>query len=114
MRLMLALLILLCGCTEQPKDKFAFSDVVVSLPQDTATFPIREGSDAMNANCAGCHSTSMILLQPALTTEEWKAEIKKMRVVYKAPIDPAAEPAILAYLEATSAALGPPKVAPTR
>ena len=56
----------------------------------------------------------MILLQPALTSDEWKAEIKKMKEVYKAPVDHAAEPAILAYLEATSAELNPPKVAPTR
>ena len=107
-------LILLGGCTEEPKSRFMFNDVTIRLPQDPAMFPVREGSDAMNANCSGCHSTSMILLQPALSTEEWKAEIKKMREVYKAPIDSAAEPAILAYLEATSAELGPPKVAPTR
>ena len=43
-----------------------------------------------------------------------KAYAEAMREVYKAPIDPAAEPAILAYLEATSAELKPPKVAPTR
>lgn len=118
MRRALALLILLAGCSGQPDSKFAFTDVAVNLPQDTALFPVRAGSDAMNANCAGCHSTSMILLQPALTSDEWKAEIKKMREVYKAPIDPAAEPAILAYLEATSAELKPPEmpsaVAPTR
>jgi mono/diheme cytochrome c family protein len=104
----------LAACTEQPKTNFAFTDVAIKLPADTSTFPVREGVEAMNANCAGCHSTSMILLQPALTSEEWKAEIKKMREVYKAAVDPAAEPAILAYLEATSAELNPPKVAPTR
>jgi mono/diheme cytochrome c family protein len=108
------LLLLMAGCSEQPKSKFAFTDVAVRLPQETAQFPAREGSDAMNANCAACHSPSMILLQPALTSEEWQAEIRKMREVYKAPIDPAAEPAILAYLEATSAELNPPEVAPTR
>jgi cytochrome c5 len=114
MRAVLPVLLLLAACSEQPKSKFTFTDVAVRLPQDAGTFPIREGSDVMTANCAACHSTSMILLQPVLTTEQWKAEIKKMREVYKAPIDPAAEPAILSYLEATSAELGPPKVAPTR
>ncbi len=108
------LFLALTACTGQPASKFAFVDTSVTLPQDVATFPVRAGSDAMTANCAACHSPSMILLQPALTTDQWKGEIKKMREVYKAPIDPAAEPAILAYLEATSAELGPPKVAPTR
>ena len=56
----------------------------------------------------------MILLQPALTPEQWKGEIKKMKEVYKAPVDPAAEAAILAYLEVTSAELVAPKVAPAR
>ena len=114
MRAALIMVLALTACSEQPQSKFAFTDVAVRLPADTATFPVREGVEAMTANCAGCHSTSMILLQPALTRDEWKAEIKKMREVYKAPVDPAAEPAILAYLEATSAELNPPKVAPTR
>jgi mono/diheme cytochrome c family protein len=114
MRAAILALFALAACSEQPKNKFTFADVAIRLPQDSAQFPVREGVEAMNANCAGCHSTSMILLQPALTTDEWKAEIKKMREVYKAPINPAAEPAILAYLEATSAELNPPKVAPTR
>ncbi len=114
MRLALILLLVLTGCSAEPESRFAFSDVSIRLPEDTARFPVREGSDAMNANCSGCHSTSMILLQPALNTDEWKATIKKMREVYKAPVNPDDEPAILAYLEATSAELGPPKVAPTR
>lgn len=112
MRAAIFLLLAVAACSEQPKSKFTFTDVAVSLPQETTTFPAREGSDRMDANCAACHSTSMILLQPALTADQWKAEIKKMKEVYKAPVDPAAEPAILAYLEATSAALTPPVDAP--
>jgi cytochrome c5 len=110
----LIILLALAACSEQPERKFVFADATIRLPQDMGTFPQREGVDAMNANCAACHSTSMILLQPVLTTEQWKAEIKKMKEVYKAPVDPAAEADILAYLEATSAELNPPKVAPTR
>jgi cytochrome c5 len=114
MKRALGLLLLLAACSEPPATQFVFRDVTIRLPQDAGQFPARAGVEAMNANCAACHSTSMILLQPALTTAEWKAEIKKMREVYKAPIDPAAEPAILAYLEAMSAELVPPQVAPTR
>lgn len=112
MRSAIFLLLALAACSEQAKSKFTFTDVAVRLPQESPQFPVREGSDAMHANCAACHSTSMILLQPALTTDQWKGEIKKMKEVYKAPVDPAAEPAILAYLEATSAALRPPVDAP--
>ena len=114
MRAAFLLPLALTACSDQPKSNFAFTDVAVRLPQDAATFPVREGVEAMNANCAACHSTSMILLQPALTTEQWKGEIKKMKEVYKAPVDPADEPAILSYLEATSAVLTSPEVAPTR
>ncbi len=114
MRIALIALLPLAACGQEPANKFSFRDVAVSLPRDTAQFPPRIGIEAMNRNCAACHSTSMILLQPALTREQWIAEIKKMKEVYKAPVDPADEPAILAYLEAMSAELGPPKVAPTR
>ncbi len=104
----------LAACSQQPPSKFTFSDITVTLPEDGTTFPLRTGSDAMTANCAGCHSTSMILFQPALTSDQWTAEIRKMKEVYKAPVDPAAEPAILAYLNAISAGLVSPKVAPAR
>ena len=108
------LLLALAACNPTPTSKFAFADVTVRLPVDTASFPPRPGVEAITANCSACHSTSMILLQPALTSAQWQAEIKKMKEVYKAPVDPAAEPEILAYLDAMSAELGPPAVAPTR
>ena len=114
MRVAFVPLLALAACGQEPASTVKFTDVSVVLPQDNAVFPPREGVEAMTRNCAACHSTSMILLQPALSSDQWKAEIKKMREIYKAPIDPADEPAILAYLEATSAELGPPKVAPTR
>jgi hypothetical protein len=47
----------------------------------------------------------MILTQPKLKPEQWTGIIKKMKEVYKAPVNPADEPAIQAYLEATSASL---------
>jgi len=30
----------------------------------------------------------MVLTQPALSKEQWHAEVEKMRTSYKAPIDP--------------------------
>ena len=96
-----ALLALAACQDEAPK----FKAVAVNLPQDDGSFPAGPGVEAVTANCAACHSADMILNQPALKREQWQAAIKKMREVYKAEIDPAAEPAILDYLEARSAAV---------
>lgn len=79
-----------------------FSAVSITLPQDSITFPDRPGVEAIIANCTACHSPDMILNQPALTRAQWQSTITKMREVYKASIDPAAEEAILRYLEAVS------------
>ncbi|MBA3896666.1 MAG: cytochrome c [Sphingomonadaceae bacterium] len=97
------LLLLLAGCGQT--DSFAFQNVSVMFPAETAAFPERPGAEAMTANCAGCHSPSMVLTQPRLTADQWKAEVDKMKTAYRAPVDPAAESAILKYLTATSEAL---------
>jgi hypothetical protein len=103
-RAALFLVLTVGGCgSSQPAPKFA--DLSITLPEDTGTFPDSPGKDAMIANCAACHSPSMILTQPKLTADQWKSTIKKMREVYKAPIDSADEPAILSYLESVSAAV---------
>lgn len=74
----------------------------VTLPDDATPFS-GPGADLMEANCTGCHSASMVLSQPPLKSEQWKAEVTKMREVYKAPVADKDVPAILAYLSATSA-----------
>ncbi|WP_422061613.1 cytochrome c [Sphingopyxis sp.] len=98
-----ALLFALAGC--QSSEKFEFANGSITLPEDDGVFPVRAGSDAMTRNCAACHSPSMVLNQPKLKPDQWTGIIKKMKDVYKAPINPADEPAIQAYLEATSAEL---------
>ena len=40
----------------------------------------------------------MILNQPALTRAEWAGEVTEMVNVYKAPVDDADIPSIIAYL----------------
>lgn len=104
MRMVFPLLLLaLAGC--QSSEKIEFSDASITLPDDDTAFPVRPGSDAMTHNCTACHSPSMILNQPKLKPDQWAGIIKKMKDVYKAPINPDDEPAIQAYLDATSAAL---------
>jgi cytochrome c553 len=96
------LLLAVTACDQSPA--VTFTDVSITLPEDKGAFPDRPGRQAMIANCAGCHSPSMILTQPRLSEEHWKSTIKKMREVYKAPINPADEPDILAYLTSGEAA----------
>ncbi|MGH6785243.1 MAG: cytochrome c [Novosphingobium sp.] len=83
---------------------FKLTSVSVTMPDASSeTFPAGPGAEAMNANCASCHSPAMVLVQPPLSHEDWVKSIDKMRKVYKAPIAEADVPAILGYLDALSA-----------
>lgn len=82
---------------------FTLASTSVVLPAEAATFPAGPHADAVNANCTACHSASMALTQPALSADQWKATVIKMREVYKAPIAEQDVPAILAYLTAMPA-----------
>lgn len=94
----------------------------VDLPEDDGSYPEGPHADTINSNCTACHSASMALTQPALSADQWKAEVTKMREVYKAPVPASAVPDIVAYLTsmpsqkaapATGKAQDPdPKVAP--
>lgn len=72
----------------------------VELPIDEQTYPAGPHADVINANCASCHSPSMALNQPALSAEQWKTEVTKMREVYHAPVAEKDMPAIIEYLVA--------------
>lgn len=63
----------------------AIHSVNLDLPASTASFPPGPGSD-LAGKCLICHSAGMVLKQPALSQDQWKAEINKMRSVYGAPI----------------------------
>ena len=64
------------------------------------SFPPGPGVDVVTANCMSCHTPGQILTQPKLTRAEWVGEVAKMVTVYKAPVDQADVPAIVAYLTA--------------
>jgi len=74
------------------------TSAAIDLPADDASFPGGGGSDIINANCTGCHSAAMALGQPKLSADQWRAEVTKMREVYKAPVDEADVGAIVQYL----------------
>ncbi len=77
--------------------------VSVDLPAGDRMFPGAQ-ADAINNNCLACHSAGMVLNQPDLSKATWEAEVHKMISVYKAPIDDADVPAIVAYLVETKGA----------
>jgi mono/diheme cytochrome c family protein len=60
--------------------------VSVELPASDESFPPGVGADIAASQCLICHSAGMVLRQPPLTKEEWRAEITKMRSAYGAPI----------------------------
>lgn len=80
--------------------------VSVELPFSAELYPdLGTGAppaDAINNNCLSCHSAEMVLTQPRLMAAEWTGEVAKMRNVFKAPIDPADDAAIVAWLTAFS------------
>jgi mono/diheme cytochrome c family protein len=54
------------------------------------------------ANCVACHSAEYMLFQPPNASRAyWDAMTKRMKAVFKAPIDDADMPVIVDYLAAT-------------
>jgi cytochrome c5 len=60
--------------------------VRVELPASDEPFPPGTGADIASSQCLLCHSAGMVLTQPPLKKDEWRAEIMKMRSAYGAPI----------------------------
>jgi hypothetical protein len=89
---------LLSPLSAQTQSRIALKSVSVSLPYGSSKFPGGHEADAVNRNCLICHSAGMVLTQPALSREQWQAEVDKMRAAYKAPIDPKDVDAIVGYL----------------
>lgn len=82
------------------QDKIAIKSTTVTLPPGDSLFP-GPGADAINNNCLACHSTEMVLNQPALPRATWDAEVHKMIATYKAPVDENDIGAIVDYLART-------------
>jgi hypothetical protein len=98
----------MAGCAPQPAPLAApraseggitlVSERIGALPLQDSPFPAGPGVQAVVANCTACHSAGMILTQPKLSPEQWKASVEKMRTTYHAPVADADIPDILAYL----------------
>jgi cytochrome c5 len=100
----LSALVLLAAC--QQSERATFTDMAITLPQDSPDWPELPdlpGRDAVIANCTACHSPSTMLQQPKVSREKWESQVTKMVEIYKAPIDPQAVPAIVDYMVAVQA-----------
>jgi mono/diheme cytochrome c family protein len=73
--------------------------VTVELPANDAPFPPGIGADIATSQCLICHSAGMVLTQPPLKKDEWRAEILKMRTAYGAPIRDDQVDALSEYLK---------------
>ena len=73
------------------------SDTLI-LPEEKAAFPESAAGELVTNNCTACHSAEMILNQPVLGAEKWKAEIDKMRGSYHAQIAPEDDAALVTAL----------------
>jgi len=84
---------------ETEVDGVKLRSVGFEIPTAGRAFPPGPNLEAMTTNCMSCHTPGMILNQPKLTAAEWTGEVNKMIRVYKAPVEEADVPAIVAYLE---------------
>ena len=61
-----------------------------------------EGYSKALQNCATCHSAEYMRYQPPTAPRAyWEAMVKRMKAVFKAPVDDADMPAIVDYLVKT-------------
>jgi hypothetical protein len=70
----------------------------VEMPKNDDIFPDRPGAEALDRNCLGCHSSEIVMNQPALPKDVGRREIDKMRTAYTARIDPEDVDTIITYL----------------
>jgi mono/diheme cytochrome c family protein len=87
----------LCTCA------FAVTKTI-TLPADP--FPLKPsplpGYAKAHANCVACHSAEYMQYQPPTAPRAyWEAMVKRMQVVFKAPIADADMPEIVDYLVKT-------------
>ncbi len=76
----------------------------IELPMDGVqlTASSLPGYAKAQANCVSCHSAEYMLYQPPTAARPyWDAMVKRMKAVFKAPVEDADMPAIVEYLVKT-------------
>lgn len=59
----------------------------MNITLENPDFPEHPGRSEFMSYCAMCHSLKYITMQPSFPRKVWEAEVSKMVVKYKAPID---------------------------
>ncbi len=102
---------MLSACHEQPapipapkkqEHSFSVNGSVreIKIHPENPDFPEHEGKAEFVSYCAICHSLKFISMQPDFPRKTWEAEVTKMIVKYKAPIDSVVSRKIIDYLVA--------------
>jgi mono/diheme cytochrome c family protein len=76
----------------------------ITLPPDGVHFKPSDlpGYAKAQVNCVVCHSAEYMLYQPPNAPRAyWEAMVKRMKMVFKAPVDDADMPAIVDYMVKT-------------
>jgi mono/diheme cytochrome c family protein len=76
----------------------------IQLPPDGVQLKASSlpGYAKAQTNCVACHSAEYMLYQPPTAPRPyWDAMVKRMKAVFKAPLDDADMPAIVDYLAKT-------------
>jgi mono/diheme cytochrome c family protein len=76
----------------------------IQLPPDGVQLKASSlpGYAKAQANCVACHSAEYMIYQPPNASRPyWDAMVKRMKIVFKAPLDDADMPAIVDYLAKT-------------
>ena len=83
---------------------------IIQLPQDTVQLkpsPL-PGYAKAQAQCVACHSAEYMLYQPATAPRGyWENMVKRMKTVFRAPVNDEDMPAIVDYLVKTYGAEQP-------
>jgi len=94
--LILALLVLALAGVATAADK------TITLPPDNAyaTLAPGPGVEVTQRQCALCHSTDYIVMQPRGGAKQWEGVVTKMVKVFGAPVDDQDARTIVEYLSA--------------
>ncbi len=96
------------GCKQKPaevKHEHTFTQHgsvrEINIWLEEPNFPEHEGRGEFLAYCSMCHSTKYVTMQPNFSRKVWEAEVTKMIVKYKAPIDSVTAKKITDYIVMT-------------
>lgn len=89
--------------TSVAADGVTLRSQTLTLPEEKIAFAPGADGELLTINCTACHSPEMILNQPRLAADKWRATIGKMRKTFRASIDPADDDRLVAALTALPA-----------